>query len=1500
MPRYLVKKDRKKIPAPAALLAVCRNGVKKISTIFKGSRLAVLLSPYYRRACDTFHILKKSRKGQAIFMLLATFFITGGIFVLAELGGYGVNGPATAPNSLDYGLVGYWDMEEGSGQTIKDKSGNGNDGTLGANNSVGTDDPAFVSGHNSSGPNGTGLKFDGINDYARILHSDSLSPTAAITVQAWINPDGAQPDHARIVDKAYNISYSLNVTSANKLEFQAHLGGVAQTFLSTGTFTPNVFNNVAVTYNGSNVAFFINGVPAGTFVPTTNGAIGTGTNNFSIGINTGNGNVFRGSLDEIRVYNRAISEDEIRLLYNQKKPILHLKMDEGSGTTLYDESFNNRDGKIYNKINTAISSTADTLTDNDVNWGTNYWAGQQVSILSGTGAGQTRTISSNINVTLTVSQNWTIAPDNTSRYAITMLGSNWTDRNGSPAVYLNDVGHIGYAPNINPVTGNSDFTMAAWVKTNSATAQTIMAQRTPAGVNGEYVFSITSSGNIDYWDYNSVYGIQATSNKTVSDNNWHHVEFTRQGNTGYIYIDGALDKSVSGTAVTMDPTFIFAIGVDYRDAVNYFNGSLDDIRVYNYARTADEVLADLNDGTAAHFGANNQDLNRGLIGYWDFEEGGGQIVKDKSGNGNHGTLGSSSSADSADPVFTPGFNSAGSGGTGLKFDGVDDYVKVDNSTSLNPTSAITVQAFVYANSTSNYQNIIKRGWNSSGAWTLESGGGKWSFGIKNQSGSYYNAQSACNIAVGKWQQVTGVWDGSQVRIYVNGVLEGSTATTGSIGINADLYMAYSSIFNGNIDEVRIYNRALSEDEIRQLYNKKKPILEYRFDEGTGSTLNDESFNDNDATLVNSPLYVGGKSASAIDLESTSSQYGYLGDNASISLTKDLTISSWIKPESVTASTQFDIAGKWDGANESYLLCQYGDEIRMYIDSASNYKTTNSANLAVGTWYHVEAIYKASTANVDIYVNGILQAGTVTGTIPISIGDDAGRFQVGAEDSTTTAANFYDGIIDSLRIYSYARSVEEVLTDYNEGNAAHFGKNNQALSDGLVGYWDMEEGGGQTVYDKSGSGNDGTLGASSAAGTDDPVFVAGHDSTGENGTAMSFDGTDDYVDCGNDSSLNMTSAVTVSVWMKLPVLPSQMPEDYPGFIRKGYKFIFWFAKGSNRAVFKWRDSTGTYHDSSPITNTVFEANKWYHVVFTYDGSYARAYINGSLDNSTAFSGSLYSNPTESLSLGKADQNFTGILDEVRIYNRALSEDEIRMLYNQKKPILEMKFDEGSGVKAYDESFNNNDGTLGGDGVGTDLPTWVQGESGTALQFDGTDDYINAGKDSSLNTSGGFTYAAWVKFDSLDYVNNAGTVYGLSGKGNPDQVEPSAGWWVTYDNRNNKSSFQYVCFGNSAGGWVGGGNNFNGYNYVFTPGVFYRIAVTVDSSSKAKLYINGQQLGADKTLSNLVLSNPSSDLLIGTNGVAKLDGALDNVRIYNYALSAAEILTDYNSGLAARLR
>jgi hypothetical protein len=209
---------------------------------------------------------------------------------------------------------------------------------------------------------------------------------------------------------------------------------------------------------------------------------------------------------------------------------------------------------------------------------------------------------------------------------------------------------------------------------------------------------------------------------------------------------------------------------------------------------------------------------------------------------------------------------------------------------------------------------------------------------------------------------------------------------------------------------------------------------------------------------------------------------------------------------------------------------------------------------------------------------------------------------------------------------------------------------------------------------------------------------------------------------------------------------------------------------------------------------------------------------------------------------------------------------------------------------DLSGNNNSGSL------VNGPTFSS-DSGGSIVFDGTNDFITCGNRSNIQTFSQITLNTWVKFSGLDYVGSTGNLVGFMGKGTPDGAPPTpnTGFWFSYDNRLNRSKFTYTCFGNTAGGYAGGNNNFDNKSYRFINSVWYNITVTVNTSSIGSLFINGEQLGASNTFSGLTISNSVNDLYIGRIEYTgyNFNGNIANSQIYNRALTASEVLQNYNA-------
>lgn len=200
-------------------------------------------------------------------------------------------------------------------------------------------------------------------------------------------------------------------------------------------------------------------------------------------------------------------------------------------------------------------------------------------------------------------------------------------------------------------------------------------------------------------------------------------------------------------------------------------------------------------------------------------------------------------------------------------------------------------------------------------------------------------------------------------------------------------------------------------------------------------------------------------------------------------------------------------------------------------------------------------------------------------------------------------------------------------------------------EGLVLYYSFDEGAGSTVRDRSGNGNDGRIQGAE--------YIRSGD-----GFALRFDGVDDCVDCPPSPSLDLTNAVTVEAW----VYPEAVPAvGEAGIVGKGYDSYVLTYYRDGRCW--WYISGGGNHCQALLTT-----GSWHHVAGTFDGQSLRLYVDGKLvAERRSRSPRINRGPNLFLATSAGDPRFTrhahfkGMLDEVRIYNRALSAKEVQMHY-----------------------------------------------------------------------------------------------------------------------------------------------------------------------------------------------------------------------------------------------
>jgi hypothetical protein len=208
---------------------------------------------------------------------------------------------------------------------------------------------------------------------------------------------------------------------------------------------------------------------------------------------------------------------------------------------------------------------------------------------------------------------------------------------------------------------------------------------------------------------------------------------------------------------------------------------------------------------------------------------------------------------------------------------------------------------------------------------------------------------------------------------------------------------------------------------------------------------------------------------------------------------------------------------------------------------------------------------------------------------------------------------------------------------------------------LVAYYTFDEASGNKTYDYSGNNNDGTLynGSTICSGQDCPNWV-----DGKFGKALQFDGSNDFVEVIDSNSLKPTNQITICSWFKFKSDTTQVYDpivEKPDEGRVGYGLLI--NKDTNKLTF-YLNTTDYYGaEAGPTVNP----NVWYFACGSWDGSTAIIYLNGENVYSRSHTGSLNLD-TSSLFIGKwSSHYFNGTIDEVKIFNKSLSESEIKAEY-----------------------------------------------------------------------------------------------------------------------------------------------------------------------------------------------------------------------------------------------
>ena len=422
---------------------------------------------------------------------------------------------------------------------------------------------------------------------------------------------------------------------------------------------------------------------------------------------------------------------------------------------------------------------------------------------------------------------------------------------------------------------------------------------------------------------------------------------------------------------------------------------------------------------------------------------------------------------------------------------------------------------------------------------------------------------------------------------------------------------------------------------------------------------------------------------------------------------------------------------------------------------------------------------------------------------------------------------------------------------------------------VAGAWKFDEQTG-TLVDDSGNNNNGTsysLNLNDLSGNNNHGTITGATRVaGKLGQALSFNGSGNYVNCGNDASLNITGAITIEAWVKLTSNTFQpIVSKYEETLsQESYSF----GLSGNKLQTRVSPNGSTPYIFTGVAT--LNNNQWYHLVMTYDGSNIKQYYDGNLDKTDAYSLSLYTS-SSTVQIGRwgltPTMFFNGLIDDVRIYNRALSPSEITAHYNS-----------GNGLIS-DPSTET--GLAGYWRMGTTDGMTVPGKFNNALKLDGIDDYINFGNGASLGITSAITIEGWIKLTALPIGSNYATIFD---KPYTSHVAP----YYNYEMRVLSSGVVDVVM------VVGSYDvDYVTSTTVLSAGLWYHIASTFDGTT-LRLYINSTPDGSLNNPGTIINSNMPLNMGRRQNlNDCYFNGLFDNMHIYNRALTQAEITDLYNN-------
>jgi len=993
--------------------------------------------------------------------------------------------------------------------------------------------------------------------------------------------------------------------------------------------------------------------------------------------------------------------------------------------------------------------------------------------------------------------------------------------------------------------------------------------------------------------FNNVSNEVISDTTSLSENVWYHVVATSDGSTYNLYVNGQLQTLtilggsnngdwVSDFSSTANRGRIGSLNRTGSTNEDLFNGKIDQVTIFDYALSQDQVTQLGAEGYAFNFNGSPQAIDCGANSRFDID----QIT-------------------------------------------ISGWVKLDSSI----TSTQVIAGVRNANNGSICYHLQNSGSNS-----------KFRFVIRQENGTYADAIADDIHQYNTWYHVVGVADGSNVKLYINGIPQTDVGTYDgtiespnqnfNIGRQPSNPLYY---WDGELSDIAVFNTGLSQSQVNTIYNNGKP--------GDISSLNPVAW----YKLDNNEIFNSTSTEWSVDNNAYSSTYksslNFSGNNQYLQVpdsndfsfgngTTDspFSLSAWINPDAVEFA---GVVAKYVSGIYEWLL-YLTDLNKLRLQLQGNNSTANSINLTTdiaiprNTWTHVSATYNANgeSNGINLYINGLLQSLTTEGgngtyqamtntTAPLQIGTWAGNFRpINAQ-------------VSNVSIWDAELSQAQVAEIYNNGTPSNL--SSHSATSNLISWWELDN---TTtgLQDSKGSNNASNIGTTKYDGFVNTLVGDSVGMTSSNLVASDINGeliTNPmitspkpiaYYQLGDQSAYNGSNYLVPNNSLSNYVfnfstnneginLGSYFP--YPSTVTDAWSVSFWIKRNETSSggyifsTYKASSTTGIFVSlrgastagtiqalvrgstsgqySAVKTNDAISLNGWTHVVAVYNGNSASSnsgftiYFNGFSKGlfpfgSTGQTGSLINSSDKYI--GQREDNSSYLknceLTQLSFFHYELSSSQVDTLYNNGAPgdisslnpkrLYKLDSSEIFNSTSTEWSVDNNA-----------YPSVYK----SSLNFDGNNNYINCGNNSSLQITGAMTISYWVKGASTNGASGVGTIESIT---NPGYIlGPSTTGTISFVIGLTSSSLFTVVT-----------------TQQITTTEWHHIVGVYTPSVSMKIYIDGQ---LSKTETSSIPSSQyvgGNDFRIGYRTCCKIDGQISNVAIWNTDLSSTQVSTLYNNG------